>query len=159
MQLTIDSTKCTGCRICEVFCSFKHETAIQPSKSRITVVPGSEMGRFVPFTCMQCARPACAEACPVNAITRDAESGVVAVNAEECIGCKVCVDACPFGAIAYDPDKGIAYKCDLCGGDPECARMCPTGAIEFLRAEVIIARKRKVGPQMLQRARRMIEGE
>ncbi|MGB9593348.1 MAG: 4Fe-4S dicluster domain-containing protein, partial [Anaerolineae bacterium] len=91
MQLYIDSTKCTGCRICEVFCSFKHESAIQPAKSRITVLADTEPGRFIPFTCVQCARPACAEACPVGAITRDAESGLVSVNANECIGCRMCV--------------------------------------------------------------------
>jgi Fe-S-cluster-containing hydrogenase component 2 len=159
MQLYIDPAKCTGCRICEVFCSFKHEGAVQPSMSRITVVHGSEAGRFIPFTCVQCARPACAEVCPVDAITRDVESGVVAVHAEDCIGCRMCVQACPFGAMAFDRDRGIAYKCDLCGGDPECARMCPTGAIQFLREEVIVARRRKEGPAMLQRVAHLVEGE
>jgi Fe-S-cluster-containing hydrogenase component 2 len=159
MQLYIDPAKCTGCRICEVFCSFKHEGAVQPSMSRITVVHGSEAGRFIPFTCVQCARPACAEVCPVYAITRDVESGVVAVHAEDCIGCRMCVQACPFGAMAFDRDRGIAYKCDLCGGDPECARMCPTGAIQFLREEVIVARRRKEGPAMLQRVAHLVEGE
>jgi carbon-monoxide dehydrogenase iron sulfur subunit len=159
MQLYMDASKCTGCRICEVFCSFKYESAVQPSKSRITVVRGSEPGRFTPFTCVQCARHACAEACPVDAITRDADTGVVAIHEDECIGCKMCVQACPFGAMAYDRDRGIAYKCDQCGGDPECARMCPTEAIQFLREEVIVARRRKAGPAMLQRAGHLIEGE
>lgn len=159
MQLYIDPAKCTGCRICEVFCSFKHESAIQPSKSRITVLAGHEPGRFMPFTCVQCARPACAEACPVGAITRDPETGLVSVDANACIGCRMCVQACPFGAMAYDRDRGIAYKCDLCDGDPECARMCPTGAIQFLREEIIIARRRKQGPAMLKRAAHLIEGE
>lgn len=159
MQLYIDPTKCTGCRICEVFCSFKHEGAVQPSMSRITVVNGSEAGRFIPFTCVQCARPACAEVCPVDAIIRDGDSGVVAVHADDCIGCRMCVQACSFGAMAFDRDRGIAYKCDLCGGDPECARMCPTGAIQFLREEVIVARRRKDGPAMLQRVAHLVEGE
>ncbi|MCH6588008.1 MAG: (Fe-S)-binding protein, partial [Proteobacteria bacterium] len=26
-------------------------------------------------------------------------------------------------------------KCDLCGGDPECAKACPTGAITYVDAD------------------------
>jgi Fe-S-cluster-containing hydrogenase component 2 len=40
------------------------------------------------------------------------------------------VIACPFGTIFFDPPSGVAAKCDLCAGDPACAKACPTGAIE-----------------------------
>lgn len=26
----------------------------------------------------------------------------------------------------------ISRQCDLCGGDPQCVRLCPTGALAFL---------------------------
>jgi Fe-S-cluster-containing hydrogenase component 2 len=29
---------------------------------------------------------------------------------------------------------GKVAKCDLCGGDPECAKACPTEAIVFIDA-------------------------
>jgi len=38
---------------------------------------------------------------------------------------------CPFGAIYYDDEKKIFYKCDLCGGEPECVKWCFTKAIEY----------------------------
>jgi Fe-S-cluster-containing hydrogenase component 2 len=39
------------------------------------------------------------------------------------------VIACPFGTIFFDAGTGTAAKCDLCAGEPACARACPTGAI------------------------------
>jgi Fe-S-cluster-containing hydrogenase component 2 len=51
------------------------------------------------------------------------------VDSKKCIGCKECVWACPFGAITVR--NGVAIKCDLCGGDPECAKVCVPNAIKF----------------------------
>ena len=30
--------------------------------------------------------------------------------------------------------RGKVIKCDLCGGDPQCAEACPTGAITYVDA-------------------------
>ncbi len=38
-----------------------------------------------------------------------------------------CVDACPFHAIRMNGEA--AWKCDFCGGDPECVKACVTVAI------------------------------
>ena len=108
MYLAIDPARCTGCRICEVFCSFRKEGAVQPSRSRITVVRGKEAGAFVPFTCQQCSRPLCAEVCPVRAITRDAATQAMLVDEDRCLGCKMCVLACPFGGMAWEGGTGQA---------------------------------------------------
>ena len=43
--------------------------------------------------------------------------------------------ACPFGAISVDPLTDRIIKCDLCLGDPACAKFCPTGAIEYVTAD------------------------
>ena len=31
----------------------------------------------------------------------------------------------------WDQDKEKAVKCDLCRGDPQCVKECPTGALEL----------------------------
>ena len=45
--------------------------------------------------------------------------------------CGACTVACPFGNIAFDPAVEIVVKCDLCKGEPACARFCPTKTLEF----------------------------
>ncbi len=156
-MLLIDPDKCTGCTICEAFCSFKHDRVVGPSKARISVVRWEEAGVFVPFTCLQCERPVCLEICPVGAIKRNPATGAMEVNERRCLGCKTCVMACPFGGVAFDHDRGTAFKCDLCGGQPECAKMCPTGAIQHVRDSMVASTKRReaIGklPALLKAAR------
>ena len=69
MYLKVEAEKCTGCRICESFCSFHHERAIWPGRSRITILADSDEGPFTPSICRQCGAlegetAPCAEACP-----------------------------------------------------------------------------------------------
>ena len=130
MYLGILIKKCTGCHICENFCSFHHEKAIWPGRARIAVVAESDTGPFLPNVCRQCEDAPCAEACPVEAIALDERTRAWVVDTEECIGCGDCVEACPYGAIFVDEQLGVSLKCDLCGGEPECAAMCPSGAIQ-----------------------------
>ncbi|KAG1650260.1 Formate dehydrogenase, cytochrome b556(fdo) subunit [Nymphon striatum] len=89
---------------------------------------------FAPYTCTQCDEAWCLRACPVDAITMDMSSGAKIVIDDKCVGCKVCTISCPFGTINYVQETGKVAKCDLCGGDPECAKACPTEAITFIDA-------------------------
>ena len=75
------------------------------------------------------------QACPVDAIVVNAGTGAKDVIDSVCVGCKVCTIACPFGTINYNVDTGKVIKCDLCGGDPACAKACPTEAITYVDAE------------------------
>jgi carbon-monoxide dehydrogenase iron sulfur subunit len=131
VYLEIEAEKCTGCHICEHFCSFHHEGAVWPGRSRIAILADSDDGPFVPNVCRQCEDAPCAAACPEEAIALNERTGAWVVDVEVCIGCGVCVDACPYGAIVVDEQLGVALKCDLCGGEPECAAMCPSGAIRM----------------------------
>lgn len=132
--LLVGSRKCTGCRQCEMACSFVKEGTFNPAKSRIRVFDFHEEARFVPYTCTQCDQAWCKTSCPVGAITIDAATGAKVVQSNRCVGCKVCTIACPFGTINYDVDSGKVMKCDLCAGDPACAKACPTGAITWVDA-------------------------
>ncbi len=133
--LVIDAGKCTGCKQCELACSFENEGLFNVSKSRIRVFDFHQDGRFVPYTCTQCSEAWCQQACPVDAISTDAATGVKQVDEALCVGCKVCTIACPFGTVNYNAATGKVIKCDLCGGDPACAKACPTGAIVYADAE------------------------
>jgi Fe-S-cluster-containing hydrogenase component 2 len=127
--LIIDARKCTGCRSCESYCALKHEAVCNPAKGRVHVVKWEQEGIFVPINCMRCEQPACEMACPRQATFRNYETGAMQVDAARCIGCFSCVAACPFGATFADAENGKVLKCDLCDGDPTCAKVCPTEAI------------------------------
>lgn len=130
-KLLFDSSLCTGCRACELACSFACTGEFGPSKSRIRIVKMDEEGLDIPVGCDQCDDAPCVRACPVKAVTRDNATQTVLINHDICIGCKECLMACPFGAIQYDEDKRRFYKCELCSGDPECVKWCFTGAIKY----------------------------
>jgi Fe-S-cluster-containing hydrogenase component 2 len=132
-SLLIDPVKCTSCLQCEMACSFEHEGSFNPAKSRIKIFEFEHGARAIPYTCTQCAEAWCQQACPVEALSRNAETGAVEVNDSVCVGCKVCTIACPFGTINYNTDTGKVIKCDLCGGDPQSA--CPTAAITYVDAD------------------------
>jgi len=38
--------------------------------------------------------------------------------------------------------RGIAIKCDLCGGDPECVKQCAPKALELMTSEQVAEKKR-----------------
>ncbi len=139
----MDAAVCSGCRACEMTCSFAHEDAFSPSLARVRVTKIEDVGFDRPVLCRQCARPACREACPVGAIAQDGPEGNLRVNLEECIGCGQCVEACPFGAMHLHPETGLALVCDLCGGDPECVRRCTTHALVYGEGEDIARQRRE----------------
>jgi Fe-S-cluster-containing hydrogenase component 2 len=32
----------------------------------------------------------------------------------------------------FNEERGQTFKCDLCGGDPQCVRFCETKAIDYV---------------------------
>ncbi len=152
--LTVDSDKCTGCRLCEQVCSVVHEGVSNPAKSRIQIVKWEQEGRYIPMTCQQCEDAPCKNACPVGAISRDKEHGYLTVNYEVCIGCRLCVEICPFGAMNYDMTAHKVFKCDLCGGDPQCVRFCEVKALDFVPAYMVSARKKRKSAETQSAAQR-----
>jgi Fe-S-cluster-containing dehydrogenase component len=96
-----------------------------------------------PRSCLHCEEPACVTVCPTGASYKRAEDGIVLVNADICIGCKLCSWACPYGAREFDQDEGVMKKCTLCIDRiyndniaeserlPACVMVCPTSARHF----------------------------
>jgi anaerobic dimethyl sulfoxide reductase subunit B (iron-sulfur subunit) len=129
----VDLARCTGCDTCAIACK---DRANLPDDVDWLRVERRELGRYPDVRlafrvvhCFHCARPACLEACPVAAITRD-NAGWVQIDASACTGCAACISACPFGAIVLGGDH-LATKCDGCvdevaaGIGPTCVRACP----------------------------------
>jgi Fe-S-cluster-containing hydrogenase component 2 len=135
--LIVDPDKCTGCRLCELVCSVKHNGVSNPSLSCIHIVKWDNDGFYLPMRCQHCEDAPCMAVCPRAAIYRDKELDRVLINQELCIGCKMCVSACPFGAMGYDADRGRVFKCDLCDGDPQCVRFCDMKAVDYVESKKV----------------------
>ena len=142
--ISVDATKCTGCRLCEMVCSVKNEGISNPFQARIHVVKWEFECFEIPMLCQQCDNPYCAAVCPVNALSRNPQSGCIEVDQGRCVGCRMCVLACPFGGMRYDAKAGKVMKCELCGGEPTCVKFCETQALQYIDAEAInISRQRE----------------
>jgi len=128
--IIVDYKKCTGCRICEEYCSLYHEGIVNPRLSRIRVfsyLPGID----IPVVCIQCEKAPCIDACPQKIINRNEIGAVVITDINKCTRCMACANACPMRAIFTHLKTGLPIKCDLCGGKPVCIEVCPTGALEY----------------------------
>jgi Fe-S-cluster-containing hydrogenase component 2 len=126
LRITIDYKACTGCRICEVFCSLKKEKIINPEISRIKIYTFfPEIS--IPAICHICDDPKpCIISCPQKppAIYVSEKTGALKVDEKKCNGCGKCVRSCPAKAIRLDPIKKYAIVCDLCDLDPACIGYC-----------------------------------
>jgi anaerobic carbon-monoxide dehydrogenase iron sulfur subunit len=140
--LMIHPESCTGCHTCELACSMTHEGVFRPHATRVHVYTWEREGFSVPMMCQQCADAPCMTVCTPHALTRNAVSGGVDLDRARCIGCKMCVQACPFGNAVWDSLSAKILKCDNCDGDPACARLCPTHALEWID-DLVSTRTRK----------------
>ncbi|MEE9202781.1 MAG: 4Fe-4S dicluster domain-containing protein [Dehalococcoidia bacterium] len=155
MGFYFDQTRCTGCYTCAVACKDWHDISAGPASRR--QVSTLETGRFpevsVAFlvtSCYHCARPSCAGACPVGAITKRPQDGIMVVDKEKCLGgdkCDMCLRACPYDVPQFgDGDNPKMDMCDFClerlagGQEPVCVESCPMRALDSGPVEELTAR-------------------
>jgi carbon-monoxide dehydrogenase iron sulfur subunit len=131
-RLTVDAARCSGCRDCEMVCSLHHEGAVRPSKARLSVTHDllAEVHPRV-LLCPQCLGPECMLVCPTGAIVADTSTGARVVVDDLCKGCGLCEKACHLGMIHVDAASKKAFKCDLCGGEPQCVTYCPQRVLSY----------------------------
>ncbi len=141
----VEPRKCTGCRLCELACSFAKRQAFGAALSNIRVESREDAAAHVPVKCLQCEAAPCLAACVTGALYRDAATGAVLPDRERCIGCRACLMACPFGCVSLLAEgEGLQISiCDLCGGNPECVKVCREGALSYVEEGDVNRRKRE----------------
>lgn len=139
--LWVDLEYCIGCHSCTMACKQENNTLLGQDFNRVIEVevgefkdarkkPDNLRVYFVAMPCMHCGKPACMAACPVGAITKRKEDGIVLVNKDKCIGCRYCSWACPYGAPQFNEEARVMEKCTLCvhrvseGLLPACVETC-----------------------------------
>lgn len=123
---------CSGCRTCEVVCSVAHWGVASSELSRLQWTKDVMDACITDIqACKQCNGPECLAACPTGALHVDLETGARVIDQDVCVGCQSCLNACPAtpSRVRYCLDTNTCFKCDLCGGDPQCVKFCPTGAL------------------------------
>ena len=145
----LDSERCNGCRLCEIVCSVTKEGVSDPSRSRIRVCGWDTEGMYLPLVCLHCENPLCASVCPVIGIQRDDELNRVVADNDRCVTCRACVSICPHGGLTFDSKDRKILRCDLCGGDPACAKVCEPNAIQYVDSDVAVMTKKRSGAKRI----------
>ena len=170
LGLVIDLDTCVGCHACATGCKqwnsggmagpvtdekpygkdpsgvwfnriHSYELEQVPATNEAPAQPA--MTLHFPRSCLHCETPACVTVCPTGASYKRASDGIVLVDEDKCIGCKLCSWACPYGAREYSEVEGVMKKCTLCVDriynenlpeserEPACVQVCPTRARHF----------------------------
>ena len=162
LGLVIDLDTCVGCHACAVSCKEWNTGGVAAPLTDLDPYGADPVGVWFnrvhayeagdgmggrtvhfPRSCLHCDEPACVTVCPTGASYKREEDGIVLVDEDLCIGCKLCSWACPYGAREYDRDAGVMKKCTLCIDRiyndnlpepervPACVAACPTSARHF----------------------------
>ena len=132
--MVIDQRRCIGCQSCTVACRTWNDLPMDIIYN--PVVTEGVKGTFpnvhltyTPLLCMHCDNPPCTLCCPAKASQQD-EDGIVWVDPNKCMGCKVCVNSCPYGMRDVNHSEGYVRKCTFCkdrvreGEKPYCVATC-----------------------------------
>ena len=96
MLLHFDYNKCTGCKVCELICSFHHYNFFSTSFSRIHIFNDYFLGIIKPIIVCSAQSLNVIIACPINAIYIDEKTGAKIIDTEKCDACGKCAEACPY---------------------------------------------------------------
>jgi anaerobic carbon-monoxide dehydrogenase iron sulfur subunit len=123
MRLKMDKSKCTGCLICEITCSLTHCGQVQREASAIRVKLGHlDHELHQPVVCRQCKRMLCLKSEGKTSDDTLRQTFFWENNRQR-------QTDCAFDALFASGDRLV--HCNLCGGDPECVKSCPTGALQL----------------------------
>jgi len=163
LGLVIDLDTCVGCHACATNCKEWNAGGVSGPLTDINAYQAEQRGVWFnrvfsyeanggdcgsrtvhfPKNCLHCEKPECVTVCPTGASYKRAEDGIVLIDPDKCIGCKLCSWACPYGARELDEDQGVMKKCTLCVDKiyntnlpeedrvPACVATCPTKARHF----------------------------
>ncbi|MEW5717991.1 MAG: 4Fe-4S dicluster domain-containing protein [Chloroflexota bacterium] len=144
MIIRVDPTRCTDCRLCEIYCSLHQEGEVNPTRARIHIRRDESRKLLAPIACPPCDEKKCVAACPEpGALAISPQTGAVSIVEARCTGCSKCIAACDIGAIRFlrragrgKNSKAVALKCNQCDGDPVCVRVCAPKALEYVSEPV-----------------------
>lgn len=136
-EFYVDPSRCIGCQSCVNACG-ECGTHRGVSLIHLDFFDREWTTASTPMVCMHCENPACAQACPADAIKKGEDGVVRSALKPRCVACSNCVLACPFGVPKVQIELELMMKCDMCydrtsvGLRPMCATVCPSQALMYV---------------------------
>jgi Fe-S-cluster-containing dehydrogenase component len=137
----MDLNRCVGCHACVIACAIENGDRQEINWREVYTFNETRHPNISLFNlsmaCNHCGKPACVNACPASAYSKDNETGAVTINQDRCLGCKYCTWACPYDAPKFSHTKKVIEKCDFCierlkkGESPACVCACPVNALRI----------------------------
>ncbi len=136
----LDTSKCTGCKGCQVACKCWNQLP-SPLGKNVNKPTGSyqspmdlngDTRLIVTFketdtdqkwgvnwsigrrSCMHCTNAGCVAVCSSGALYKDPNTGFVSVDESKCVGCEYCASACPFDVPRFHGSQNKINKCTAC---------------------------------------------
>ncbi|MHC4316801.1 MAG: 4Fe-4S dicluster domain-containing protein, partial [Planctomycetota bacterium] len=154
----INISKCKGYRDCVYACVKENNLGRDSQMQYIRVLEMEQGTHNLEKSDHYYENSPCTKACPVEATWREPD-GIVVIDYDWCIGCRMCMSSCPYWARHFnwtEPElpseevnplthylgnrprmRGVTEKCHFCihrtrkGRLPACAEACPNGARIF----------------------------
>jgi formate dehydrogenase iron-sulfur subunit len=170
-SMIIDTSRCTGCRGCQIACKQWNELPATPTKNVGTYQNPQDMsfdtwklvrmndgknGSGKPFwfffadQCRHCLTPGCMAEVEKGEIYQDKETGAVIFTPQtKDLNFKATLEGCPFNIPRQDPKTKVLRKCTMCldrlknNQIPACAKACPTGTVVFGERDKILEETNK----------------
>ena len=164
-SILVDTTRCTGCRGCQVACKQWNQLPGIKTKQTgsyqnppdfsfdtyklVRFSEGRQEGskklywHFYSDMCRHCMNPPCAVAGD-EIIHDDATGAVVYPKGNKAIDVDTAFEVCPYKVPHGNEATKEAAKCTMCfdritnGMKPACVFSCPTGAMEFGERDAIL---------------------
>jgi formate dehydrogenase iron-sulfur subunit len=170
-SILVDTSRCTGCRGCQIACKQWNGLPGLPTKNLGTYQNPEDLSsntwklvRFADgkngdgkpywlfFTdqCRHCLTPGCMSEAEKGEIVQDEKTGAVIFTPKtKDLNFKATLEACPFNIPRQDPKTKVLRKCTMCidrlkaGQVPACAKACPTGTLVFGPRDKILQEVKK----------------
>jgi len=187
MAVLVDTSRCTGCRGCQVACkqwnkneatktcftgTYENPPDLEHNTfTRVTFKEGEEGGKlywlFRKDQCRHCVEPTCVDADPTP--MKQLENGAVVADQTKKLSAKEAegvLDSCPYQVPRYSAETQTIKKCTFCvdrqemGKKPACVTACLSGSLFFgTRDEVMKEAKDRLARVKAKHPKASIVGE